>query len=263
VQEMGTADEHMLLSFDFPRGIAEPERKQIETKIRKETGWPVVFSDSVRHEAFQPLLSRLLGEHADMPSVHINEGLVVAKDAKPGNAASVMKEFMDVTGFQLQFAEDGSGGPATANGHGAGAFHPTAKRERMENNQAIQTAKQFGKDHNITIYKASIKMQSGEPFMELHFISPEVAENFSGMMQELSDYIGMNVQPAKQPKQNEIIRITKELIPADWNLKGNPSVHIDRVEVSIKIAAEPAEEAWEALAAAIKERTGYGVRLKQ
>lgn len=261
IQEMGTETEHILLSFDFPRGITEEERKQIRLKVKEDTGWPVIFSDAVRHEAFQPLLSQLLEQPADMPSVHINEGLVVSKDAKPENAQSVMEEFSKITGFTLQFAEDGSVG-ATANGQAGGVFQPTEKSERMENNQAIQTAKQYGKDHGVTIYKASIKTQGSEPFMELHFISPEVAGNFTEMMQTLSDHIGMAVQPAKQPKQNEIIRITKETIPPDWNAKGNPSIHMDKSQVSIKIPEPPPEEEWETVASTIEKQTGYELKVK-
>ncbi len=261
VQEMGTEAEHILLSFDFPKGITDQERKDIENQIMHDTGWPVVFSDSVRHEAFQPLLSQLLEQPADMPSVHINEGLVVTKDAKPENAHRVMESFAKITGFTLQFAEDGAA-PTVETGQAGRVFRPAERRERMENNQAIQTAKQYGKEFGVTIYKASIKMQGSEPFMELHFISPEVADNFGEMMQALSDQTGMNVQPAKQPKQNEIIRITKESIPSAWNLKGNPSIHMDKAKVSIKIPVEPSSEDWETVAGTIKKQTGYQLQLK-
>ena len=98
--------------------------------------------------------------------------------------------------------------------------------------------------------------------MELHFISPEVADNFGEMMQALSDQTGMNVQPAKQPKQNEIIRITKESIPSAWKLKGSPSIHMDKAKVSIKIPVEPSPEDWETAAGTIKKQTGYQLQLK-
>ncbi|WP_373893866.1 MBL fold metallo-hydrolase [Virgibacillus sp. CBA3643] len=261
VQEAGTSSEHLLLSFDFPGGVAEAERKKIRLDMKRQTGWDVTFSESVRHEAFQPLLSELLGTSADMPSVHINESLVVAKDAKPDNDGAISSAFKKITGFDLHFAEDGIAAVSGDKEHEGYQTNPGA--EPMEINQAIATAKQMAKGNNVAVYKASIKQVNGSPMMEVHFISPEVAKRYGDMLQELSERIGMNVQFAKQPKQNEIIRIAKEMIPTSWNVKGNPSVHMDRAAVSVKVGEAVDEKEWGDVRAAIEERTGYLLEMKR
>ncbi|MFZ3578041.1 MBL fold metallo-hydrolase [Virgibacillus sp. DJP39] len=256
VQQNGSDTEHILLSFDFPKSISDAERKQMMTDIKKQTGWDVIFSDSVRHEAFQPLLASLLGKPIDMPSVHINESLVVTKEPKPENSQAINSQFQKVTGFDLRFAEDDHVGD------GAELYKVKTGIATMENNQAIAVAKQYGEDHQVKIYKTGMKQQNGQPLMELHFISPEIAAGYSDMLQDLSNEIGMDVQFAKQPKQNEIIRIAKEAIPPAWEMKGNPSVHMDKAEVSIKVANAPAEDEFAKICEGVKEETGYTLRLK-
>lgn len=258
VQQIGTDQEHILLSFDFPRGVSEAERKQMKNEMKQKTGWPIAFSESVRHEAFQPVLTSLLGTVVDMPSVHINESLVVIKEPKPENSTAISSQFNEITGFNLHFAEDGNA--SIGNEKEDTVYQAETTREPMENNQAIATAKQMGEQHHVKIYKASIKQQNGRPLMEVHFISPEVAKRYPEMLQELSKQIGMNVQFAKQPKQNEIIRITNETIPGSWGMKGNPSIHMDKAEVSIKIPTDPAPEELAEVRSSIKDQTGYTLR---
>jgi Cft2 family RNA processing exonuclease len=261
VQQNGMDDEHILLSFDFPKGVSKDERELISKKIEQQTGWPVVFSESVRHEAFQPLLTTLLGDNAEMPSVHINESLVVAKNPKPENAAAISNSFKKITGFSLQFIED-SAKDIPQNNSGI-AFYPNSGAVPMENNQAIATAKQLGKEHQVTIYKTSMKQMNGSPVMELHFISPEVAKRYSVLMQDLSNQIGMIVQFTQQPKQNEIILITKEMLPSTWSMKGNPSLHMDRKEVSVKMMNKPTQEELDKIQSAIELKTGYKLQVRE
>ncbi|GGJ90401.1 hypothetical protein GCM10007063_11230 [Lentibacillus kapialis] len=255
IQNNGTQSEHILLSFDFPDSISDSERKYVTQVIKNRTGWEIAISDSVRHEAFQPLLAELLEKSVDMPSVHINESLVVTKEAKPENGQTVTDHFKKMTGFDLRFAEE----PGAADGQDdkAERFEAEPGQEPMENNQAIEVAKQYARNYNVKIYKTSMKQANGQPLMVLHFISPEVAVRYQDMLRNLSDETGMTVQYAKQPKQNEIIRITREQVPQAWGMKGNPSVHMDKAEVSIKVAHEPADDAFTAVCSEIKRQTGY------
>ncbi|GGB56492.1 hypothetical protein GCM10011409_37590 [Lentibacillus populi] len=260
VQQNGTEQEHILLSFDFPKSITDREREQIKRDIRKRTGWEVAFSDAVRHEAFQPLLASLLGKNIDMPSVHINESLVVTKETKPENSQAIADQFKKTTGFDLRFADEG--GLGDEKGDRSDLYEATSGAEPMENNQAIAVAKQYGEDRHVKIYKASMKQLNGQPLMEVHFISPEIAMKYGDMLRDLSNEIGMAVQYAKQPKQNEIIRITRDAIPLAWGMKGNPSVHMDKAAVSIKVANEPTETEFTEVGEAVLQQTGYTLMLK-
>ncbi|MDC3418311.1 MBL fold metallo-hydrolase [Aquibacillus salsiterrae] len=259
-QRCGVKDDYLSLSFDFPKGVANEERERIANEIKQQTGWDVEFSESVRHEAFQPLLSTLLGENTEMPSVHINEQLVVAKNKKPENVTAISDRFKEVTGFTLQFAEDKEN--TIPNHHDSEFYQPTSDIKPMENNQAISLAKQLAQAYNVTIYKTSMKQENGAPLMELHFISPEVAARYTEMLRELSNRIGMAVQFATQPKQNEIILSTKELTPVSWGLKGNPSIHIERKEVAVKITNQPTADEIAEVNSAIEKKTGYKLQVK-
>lgn len=75
--------------------------------------------------------------------------------------------------------------------------------------------------------------------LEVHFISPEIAIRHEADLEELSWRIGRPVTYTKNPKQNEIIRITMESLPASWQAKKNPSIHIDRKAVAVKLVALP------------------------
>lgn len=261
VQQQGTEEEHILLSFDFPDGVTNAERKRLTTKIKQHTGWDVSFSESVRHEAFQTLLADLVGENVNMPSVHMHDSLVVTKHTEPENATKIANRFQEITGFTLQFAAGETTGQSQV--PETGIYQANTGAEPMENNQAIATAKKLAEDYHVTIYKTGVKQVTGKPVMELHFISPEVAVYYTSMMQELSDRIGMDVQYAKQPKQNEIIQITKASIPDSWQMSKNPSLHMDKGEVSVKLNGEPTAEEWEEVANTIEAQTGYALTLRK
>ena len=98
--------------------------------------------------------------------------------------------------------------------------------------------------------------------MEVHFISPEIAEQHEADLLELSYRIGMPVTYAKAPKQNEITRLTLEALPASWLVKKNPSLHIDKALVAIKMYELPPEHELQAVQAAIQEATGYQLELQ-
>lgn len=259
VKENGTAGEHILLSFDFPDGIMPAERENIANDVMKKTGWNIAFSDSVRHEAFQPLLSTLLGYSADMPSVHLSDMVVVTKEPKLENYVHTANEFKHITGFDLQFAEDGIAPEKKEED----VYETKSDTEPMEVNQAIAAAKQFGQKYDVKIYKASIKQENGKRFMELHFISPEVAKRYADLLQQLSDHISMSVTFAKQPKQNEIIRIANETIPDTWVKKGNPSIHMAKALVSVKVASTPTDKELHEICSIIETHTGYTLELRE
>ncbi|WP_080873328.1 MBL fold metallo-hydrolase [Oceanobacillus timonensis] len=260
VQEMGTENEHILLSFDFPDSISEAEQKQIRQDIKNGTGWNVVFSAAVRHEAFQPLIASLLEKPVEMPSVHLHNRIVVTKESKPENSRAMTDQFQKITGFSLQFGDEDVS-PHTQTGE-SDPFTAASGVEPMENNQAIAVAKQYAKTHGVHIYKTSMKTWHGQPVMEVHFITPQVASRYSNMLQELSNEIGMAVQYAKQPKQNEVLRVTKENIPHEWEMKGNPSIHMDTGFVSVKVRNEPAAEAAAEINEKIMKETGYRLEVK-
>ena len=255
VDQLGTEHETLTIYFDFPDAVSEHEREDIISFVKKETGWTTSFSDSIRQDLLHYRLKTLLGNSIGSPSIHLNEKKVVVSLVKPKNSNSVIDEFYKETGFHLVFKEDDTGTSQTGNMEQL--FHTKTLTKRLENNQAIEEAKRWAADRGITIYKTSIKEQNGEPIMEVHFITQEIAKNHGTDLEELSYRIGMPVTFAKNPKQNEIIRITMESIPTSWEIIKNPSIHIDKSSVVIKVASMPKESELREISRKIEVMTGY------
>lgn len=259
IEQNPAGGEQLVISFDFPDGVSEKERQQIADEVIRNTGWPVSFSESVRADAFQPCIESLLGTDIDNPSVHIHEKYVEIKEMKPEKSAEIKERFKQITGFELRFSNDS---PQQNTYEDQEIFQTKSNREPMENNKAIAEAKKWANERQVKVYKTSMKQHNGAPMMELHFISPEVAERYKQDLRELSERIGWEVTYARQPKQNELIRKTKEEIPAEWGLKGNPSLYMDQKMITVKLTAEPDEDTKKAVSEALEEQTGYMLEIQ-
>lgn len=231
---VGTADERITLYFDFPDALTEDERKEWYEAIMKNTGWPSVVSASVRQDLLQALLTKLFGPGVGSVSIHLNERKVVVVAKKPEHAKNLIDQFKESTGFQVLFQGESTADLKVAVND---IIQSSVPSKKLENNEAMEEARKWADDRGITIYKTSIKQQNGETLMEIHFISPEIARQHELDLEELSYRIGMPVTYAKNPKQNEIIRVTLESIPGSWEIKKTPSIHIDKQKVSIKLAS--------------------------
>ncbi|WP_257347271.1 MBL fold metallo-hydrolase [Pseudalkalibacillus decolorationis] len=260
VEHPGTDRESLTISFDFPDGVTKDEREKIAENVLQQTGWKVTYSDSVRQDAIQPLLASLLGRAMEGPSIHLNEKLVVMKEAKPNQAEAAISQFTRITGFQLQFSDQLSqagSAPKTDS-----IYKSKADGKVMENNQAIEETKKWANDRGIKIYKTSFRQYNEQTIMEIHFISPEVAKRHEIDLEELSYRTGLSVTFAKQPKQNEIIQTTKEVIPSEWGMTKNPSLHMDKAMVSIKLSSTPNDTEAKKVDSLIENLTGYSLQIK-
>ena len=255
---VGTTEERLTLYFDFPGAISEEERKELERIIIKNTGWSSAISNSVRQDLLQTQLFRLFGPALGTPSVHLNERKVIVASKKPDGTEPLVEKFKEMTGFQLIFQGESTSVSQTESTE---IFHVDVPSKRLENNQAIEEAKKWAADRGITIYKTGIKQQNGQAMMEVHFISPEIAMRHQVDLEELSYRIGMPVTYAKNPKQNEIIRITLESLPETWETKKNPSIHMDRRSISIKLVSLPNEEEQKEISEKIQKQTGYSLEV--
>lgn len=251
----GTEKERITLYFDFPDHIDMEERKNLISFVKKRTGWTSEISDSVRQDLFPGLIAELHGHPIGSISIHLAEKKVSIGLDEPAKGKEIRKVFAERTGFTLQYNNK-----SNMTGLSAGKddiFRVPAGSGRMENNQAIEEAKRWAADRGITIYKTSMKQHNGEPLMEIHFISPEIAKDHEADLEELSYRTGMAVTYAKQPKQNEIIRITLENLPPEWELKKNPSIHMDKKKIALKLGQPPLPTEIAAAGEKIRQLTGY------
>ena len=255
VDHPGTEKEMMSIYFDFPDAVLERERQDIRQNLKNQTGWTIGFSDSVRQDLLQTELSKLIGPVHQTPSIHLHEKkIVVAMDDKEQDQ-TVVDQFKKITGFDLQWKGTSIGNPQMPTEQDI--FQSNTPSKRMENNQAIEETKRWANDRGLTIFKTSIKQQGSTTLMEVHFVTPEIAKQHDIELTELSYRIGMPVTYAKSPKQNEIIRMTLEALPTTWLVKKNPSVHMDKATVGVKLAEQPAENEVMSVREKIHQETGY------
>ncbi|CAM3173929.1 MBL fold metallo-hydrolase [Filibacter tadaridae] len=251
VNNIGTPDEQLMIYFDFPDVLMDPERKLLIKRFRDETGWEIAFSDSIRQDLLQNRLVKQLGASIGTPSIHLHDRVVSVSLAKPENAEEMSIQFKETTGFTLQFIDAASTSPLNPNNQNV--FKVASAEGRMENNQALEETRKWAAERNITIYKAGIKQE----VMEVHFISPEIAIQHEMELEELSWRIGMPVAYAKNPKQNEIIRVAIESFPPSWQPKKNPSIHMDRKTLAVKLEQMPRDEELQKVSQKIEGETGY------
>ena len=255
VDHLGTPKETLTIYFDFPDAVLEKERHDMTAMIQNQTGWPVRFSNSVRQDLLQAEITKLIGHSIQVPSIHLHEKKVVV--AMDGNEhdKTVVDQFKKITGFDLQWK--GTNEAASQTMQEQDIFQSETASERMENNQAIEETKRWATERALTIYKTGIKQHGSMTVMEVHFVTPEIAKQHDIELTELSYRIGMPVTYAKGPKQNEIIRLTLEALPASWIVKKNPSVHIDKAMVLLKLAEKPSEDEVHVVSEKIRQSTAY------
>ncbi|WP_144460875.1 MBL fold metallo-hydrolase [Siminovitchia fortis] len=256
VNDLGTETERLTIYFDFPDAVKDSERKQLTDMLKKETGWDVSFSDSVRQDLLQKYISDIFGSDAGTPSIHLHERTVSLPAEKTAGSEQLIARFKETTGFQLRFKGEAEHTSETGKEH---IFQVESSGNRMENNEAIAETKRWAEDRGLTIYKVGIKQE----VVEVHFISPEIARRHEAELEELSWRIGRPVTYNKNPKQNEIIRITLESLPSDWEPKKNPSILIDRKTVSVKVAELPNEEEKKRISDKIERETGYALEVNR
>lgn len=254
VQGMNTPDETIVVAFDFPDVIGEAERNEYEARVKLETGWNLSYSDAVRQDLLQQQVVELFGSHVGSPSIHLVDRLVTLAGTAPEGVEQLAEQFKQVTGFRLQFKGDGGSKPVQHQD----VFKVCGEGNRMENNEAMEQAKLWAAKRSITLYKVGLKQDA----LELHFISPQIAMRHVSDMEELSWLTGRPITYAKNPKQNEIIRIAMELLPSDWHLQKNPSIHLDRLTVAVKLDSPADPEQFAKLDEKMIEMTGYHLEKK-
>lgn len=261
--DLGTGQEHITLYFDFPSTLDAEARNALEKRIKADTGWAIVFSDSVRVDLLQNRINELLGTSGSS-SVYLDTLTAGVPIKRPDNAEELLKQLKAETGFSLTF-KDESGKSGV--GHSPSSVQPDFYRSetvspRLENNEAIREAGVWAKERGITLYKSSMKQSGGQTYMEIHFITPEVALRHGSDMEELSWRTGLPITYAKNPKQNEVIRIAAEKIPQRWGMKKNPSLHTAQAELIVKLSEQPPDDELQQVRDEIDQLTGYQLKVE-
>ncbi|RXZ79869.1 MBL fold metallo-hydrolase [Paenibacillaceae bacterium] len=252
----GTVQPEIVLYFDFPDAVEPTERSEIAAVLERKTGWKVKFSPSVRQDLLVDVARALIGQNLNGNPSIMREKRQLVLDIRPSSDwDAVQRQFREMTGYTLQSKQAGDANAVIA----APAAVPCGGQQPMEANRAQQEVKLWAREIAATIYKAGMRTENGSIRMELHFISPQLAGRYTEEMKLLANRIGMPVSYTPNPKQNEIIAIAKELVPASWGVVKTPSIHMDLGVVRIKPGEGAAIDSIELAAIAEKLRilTGY------
>lgn len=252
--KIGTDQESLTIYFDFPDAVSEDERTQIAQTIEEKTGWIVQFSPSVRQDLLQSEIMKMFGSMIETPSIHLQERKVVIAIDAVDQFDKKARAFKQRTGFDLEMKGQAKSSPHQDKQH---VFQAKTRSSRMENNEAMAEAKKWANNRDITVYKTSIKHHDGEPMLEVHFITPEIAIRHEVDLEELSYRIGMPVTYAKSPKQNELIQFMNRLLPEHWNVKKNPSIFMDQTTIAVKVVEMPSDDEIKSIHETLQKATGY------
>ena len=108
----------------------------------------------------------------------------------------------------------------------------------------------------LGLYKAGLKQN----MIVLTFISPRVGERHRAIIERLSQETGYALQIHPHPNQQQILQVAAQLArEAGWRVIKGPGIHVDRAEVSMKLAETPDSDTLAQVSAALVERTGYAL----
>jgi len=124
-------------------------------------------------------------------------------------------------------------------------------------NRAFATIKnRFSTEAHQPI-KVSRKSHSDGLYIEVSFISPQIAGQYQVLLEELSDDLGWQIAIRDAPDPHRILEMAKASVPFEWECKKQPSIHPSRQTVTIKTAGRGHEDEQELISAKFKQATGY------
>lgn len=130
---------------------------------------------------------------------------------------------------------------------------------------ATERARAWAARHGLTIYRYSIKSDPRGQYLELHFVTPQVAARYTGQMAQLSAEIGMPVTYATEPKPNAMSEMLASILPPSWNVSKSHSLHKDAGQFVIRAfaAATIPRQEIEEVGRKFAEMTGYSLVVRE
>jgi hypothetical protein len=165
------------------------------------------------------------------------------------DAAALAQAYFDLTGFRLLVGDSES--PSTDSTLPL-QTEVASTNEQMEINAAYGLVRQALEP--LGLYRVGVK----QGVLVLTFISPQVGERHIGIIRSLSEETGYNITIHPHPNQQQILQIAGQLARnAGWRVIKGPGIHVDRAEVSMKLADASDEATLTTVQAQLAEKTGY------
>ena len=249
------ARHRLTLTFDFPDQAIKAYADQIN-QLADDTGWEVRVTQEVNQQALGTALLDLLPSGARVakgPSYHIGKHEVAAVLDNVPDPTKLAADYFARTGFQLivpspvrpDAAVPDSAMPSVT-------AKPEPEQVRMEINAAYGLIRLALADHGL--YKTSLK---GSHIL-LSFISPQVGQRHTAIIQRLAVQTGYPIAIHDQPNQGAILTVVNRSVRGvGWQLTKPPGLHLDKGLVTIRVALPVPDERAAEVDSAVYEETGY------
>jgi len=242
----------LILTFDFPLTVERRFGKEIE-QIIEHTGWDVYIKPTVNQQSLGIVAEEILPEGVSIqkgPSYHMDKRQVhyELSNITEDIAKDLRTQFRDITGFDLIITNQSAQSSVDAED----VVTADESGERMEINAAYALIR--SRLNNKGLNKASLKQGQ----IVLTFISPQVGERHMDEIQQLAKDTGYPIRIHPHPNQHKILLLANKLLrDTGWNIQKGPGIHVDRGELSIKLANEVTDAELDALNQKLIEESGF------
>ncbi|HMY71621.1 MAG TPA: MBL fold metallo-hydrolase, partial [Blastocatellia bacterium] len=266
---------HILrLMFEFPDVARRRYHEQCEAVIAG-TGWTYAINDKPHQARLAEVALELLppdAEHLKAPAIHLDKKEVSIKleaaiDESVADAA--MTAFQERTGFRLRLqmpqpvaapvAVENSAPLPTLPNEAELEFTPAAGNRPLNEKRAIAIIEEAFSFAPETWQPSNIKLKTDErgAYLELAFMTPELGLRQKRTVQAMASAIGHRLRIRPNVNTFNLIELAKKLIPAEWRLLKQPSLHRERSTVEVRVAAPPPPEELANTCKQYDEMTGF------
>jgi hypothetical protein len=275
------ASHTLRLMFEFPDVARERYLEQCE-EIVAGTGWTYAINDKPHQGRLAEVALELLPADAPMlraPAIHLETKEVAVKldallDEAAANAA--MAAFQERTGWRLRLQMPQpeplvvAAEQAVVESAGQTAqpriieeseleFRPTVGGRPLGEKAATAEIEEAFSLAPETWRPSRVKLKTDEAgdYLELAFLTPELGLRQNRTMQAMADATGHRLRIRPHVNTFDLIEIAKKLIPKEWRLMKQPSLHQDQGVVRVKVAAPPSPEELAEVCQRYDEMTGF------
>ena len=251
----------IVLHFDFP-DIAQECFGELIKQVENETGWKVRLHDMPRqHALFQAVKDVLpndwpLRKH---PAIYGEDKKVVVSlniaAPSPETVESISSAFKEKTRFELVIE---SLQPAKKQESPIAKHQPHSTSDaQVEANRAFTMIRERFASLPHQPLKAGLKHDQQGQFIEVSFISPEVGERYQELLADLANELGWRIGIRPNPNQYLIQETVKQMVPASWGQRREPSFKQNTKTVVVQVSQQPHSDEIQKISEDFKEATGY------
>lgn len=274
------------LMFEFPDVARERYAGQCE-EIVAGMGWTYTINDKPHQGRLAEVALECLPSDLPMlraPAIHLETKEVTVKldallDEAAANAA--MTAFHERTGWRLRLqtpqaaivqqpvAEPSApvSAPQAAQPRAIEEseleFRPATSGRPLSEKVATAEIEEAFSLAPETWRPSRVKLKADErgDYLELAFLTPELGLRQNRTMQAMADATGHRLRIRPHVNTFDLIEIAKKLIPKEWRLMKQPSLHQDQGVVRVKIAAPPSPDESAEVCERYDEMTGFRLEI--